>query len=199
MLALILQQGTYRELRPSPDGELWRHVVAVAVRRGASALIDAGALLAGVAPRRVAEEIWSELESFSGLLAAEGRASSAPPRLAVIYNEGGGVWWALNADGAVPLRKAPVSERDAFIVFCEQDCRGVDKDLRDGALAVLTLGPRMWKSTLVQVRGGHLGAFVATASNLLHFLMTPTATRLAGSGAGPPPRRGAAPPARRLG
>ena len=154
MLALVLQQGEYCELLPSSAGvELWREVVTVAVQRGASALIDAGALLAGVAPRRVAEQIWSELE----LHRAQSADAGAPPRLAVIYNEGGGVWWAPNADGAVPLRKAPVSERDAFIVFCEQDCRGVDKDLRDGALAVLTLGPRMWKSTLVQVRAGRGG------------------------------------------
>lgn len=158
ILALILARGTYRELRPSAaaaggggggaHAASWHDVVALAVAEGASALIDAGALLAGVPPRDVARRVWRELQAPRA-----GAPAAALPRLAVVFNEGGGAWWALNADGCVPMRKAPVAERDAFVVFGEQDCRGVDKALRDDALAVLTLGPRLWKSTLVQAAG----------------------------------------------
>lgn len=59
----------------------------------------------------------------------------------------------ISCDGGLwELRSAPIRERDAFVIFDEAHCRGVDMKMRDGR-AVLTLGPDMCKDVMMQAAG----------------------------------------------
>lgn len=75
-----------------------------------------------------------------------------------------------------PLKLAPKSEQDAFVIFDQNHCRGSDMKLRPTAKAVLSLGPKMGKDELVQAAGRlrRLGGqtIVITAMPEVHTLLT---------------------------
>eukprot|EP00037_Helgoeca_nana_P031742 m.409107 g.409107 ORF g.409107 m.409107 type:complete len:3050 (+) comp28456_c0_seq1:346-9495(+) len=115
-----------------------------AVEHDASALIDAGALLAGVDLTHAATALLLLCPTVTAVVFfARGGAA------------GGRGGWVVRTDEGMewPLEQAPVKERDAFVIFDEQHCRGSDMKLKPDALAVLTLGPRMPKDKLMQAAG----------------------------------------------
>ena len=148
MLARLLEHATYEALPAHTTVAPWKALLEFAVSNGASALIDAGALLAGV-------ELADAAVTLLELLRSTKRRSMLR---AVVYFErthGVGGEWVLRDDQGHTwqLKHAPVAERDAFVVFDERHCRGSDMRLDPSAVAVLTLGPRMAKDKLMQAAG----------------------------------------------
>ena len=61
-------------------------------------------------------------------------------------------WTICNLNGrATPRHASPIAEHEAFTVFDDARCRGADLQLRDDAVALLTLGPKITKDKLMQV------------------------------------------------
>jgi hypothetical protein len=147
MLSLLLAKARYEQLPPNVTGDApsWRGLLAFAVRAGAVALIDAGALLAGVALGDAAAHLLQLLFDAGSDLGG------------VVYfdaSAGGGEWVVRDRAGGVrPLKASPLRERDAFVLFDERHCRGADMRLRRDARAVLTLGPRTAKDKIMQAAG----------------------------------------------
>lgn len=112
MLGMLMEHAAYEPLpaHPSaPPQPPWRALLSYAVRRDAIALVDAGALLAGVAPSDAADAVLA-------LLQEPARACTLR---AVVFHDSGG--WALRdvSGRRWPLRSSPVPERDAFVIFDE--------------------------------------------------------------------------------
>jgi hypothetical protein len=148
MLARLLECASYKPLPADPTQAPWEALLKFAVSTGASALIDAGALLAGVELSNAAATLLELLRSTENSLKLR----------AVVYFERthgvGGEWMLRDDQGHTwTLKQAPIAERDAFVVFDERHCRGSDMRLKPSALAVLTLGPRMAKDKLMQAAG----------------------------------------------
>ena len=147
MLALVLDKARYEALPAPAAGEpAWQAVLRFAVRRGCVALMDAGALLAGVDLAGAAKytlellhEAGSDLQAVAYFDTGSGHAGEW-----VLADQQDG-WW--------PKPRAPMTERDAFVIFDEARCRGADMRLRRDARALLTLGPRMGKDKLMQAAG----------------------------------------------
>eukprot|EP00035_Acanthoeca_spectabilis_P000997 m.76812 g.76812 ORF g.76812 m.76812 type:complete len:2981 (+) comp10556_c0_seq1:218-9160(+) len=113
-----------------------------AVGEKAVAVIDSGALLAGVELIKAANHLLSKNEVKNVVFFNRGSPS------------GRGEWVVRTDQGEEwPLKQAPILERDAFVIFDEEHCRGSDMKLKPDALAVLTLGPRMAKDKLMQAAG----------------------------------------------
>jgi hypothetical protein len=147
MLALLLQQASYEALPQDAAGApAWQVLLAFAVRRGAVALIDAGALLAGVDLASAAAHVLQLLRDAGSPLQAAVYFDAASGHAGewVVVDHQGGRW---------PKKRAPIAERDAFVLYDEARCRGADMRLRRDAVAVLTLGPRMGKDKLMQAAG----------------------------------------------
>lgn len=139
MLAMLLERARYRQLEVPPGTQRWKALLKFAVDQKASALIDAGALLAGV-----------DLAEVGRTLLATDKTQSA----VVFYDRPTSAWVLLDNQGCQwPLKLSPVQERDAFVIFDEQHCRGSDMRLKPDARAVLTLGPHMTKDKLMQAAG----------------------------------------------
>ncbi|CAM9849170.1 unnamed protein product [Discosporangium mesarthrocarpum] len=156
MLQLIMQNPSYVTLKVTggegdgvPVEEAWRALVRLAVREGAHALLDCGALLGHVTGREAAEELVSSLppDSFSGVVFFRTDSSrTARP--------GQGEWAVLDREGrCVPLHRSPIHEREAFALFDEARCRGADLKLLPKAKALLTVGPKLGKDKLMQAAG----------------------------------------------
>jgi hypothetical protein len=140
MLSLLLAKARYEQL---PPGASWRDLLAFAVRHGAVALIDAGALLAGVALADAAAALLQLLFEAGSDLAG------------VVFFDASSADWVVRdrQGGTRPLKTSPLRERDAFVLFDERHCRGADMRLRRDAAAVLTLGPRTAKDKIMQAAG----------------------------------------------
>ena len=187
MLGMLLRHAAYERLPPHRGGEReWAALLRFCVERGASALIDAGALLAGV-----------ELADAGAMLLGLLREAGSPLQAVVYFQRtaggqgaDGGEWVLADSLGRRwPLRLAPVRERDAFVVFDERHCRGSDMKLRPEASAVLTLGPGMAKDKLMQAAGRlrKLGAFqtlLVTAARDVHDRLAAAAAGRSGGGGG---------------
>lgn len=137
----------------SKDKPLWQEVLEVAVSKNihADAFIDVGALLVGVTTREAARFVINmERDQSKGYKGAvfstvtqghqEWRVMACPERE-----------WALAA--------SPIHERDSFVLFDQQQCRGADMKLRRDAVAALTVAPRLCMDSLIQAAGRmrHLG------------------------------------------
>ena len=147
MLALLLEKARYEALpAPAAGQPAWQALLGFAVRRGCVAIMDAGALLAGV-------DLAGAAKYALELLRAE-----RPDLHAVVYFDAASGYngeWVLvdHQGGRWPKQRAPIAERDAFVIFDEARCRGADMRLRRDARALLTLGPRMGKDKLMQAAG----------------------------------------------
>ena len=155
MLSMLLEHAEYDPLPAPGDACAWETLLRFAVGCGSSALIDAGALLAGVSNADAATFVLGLLQARD----APQPLGSAAPLRGVVYFEAssghGGEWMAVAAhDGSRwPLKSSPLRERDCFVLFDERNCRGADMRLRRRAHAVVTLAPRMCKDTLMQAAG----------------------------------------------
>jgi hypothetical protein len=114
--------------------------------KGAQAIIDAGALLAGQSNLKVAQKIaytfkCDGVSEFKGVLFFD---NSSP----------NGQWMALEPSGRIlPKNQSPVQESDAFAIFDEPRCRGADIKLKKTSTALITIGPRMCKDKFMQAAG----------------------------------------------
>jgi hypothetical protein len=103
-----------------------------------TALIDAGAMMAGKTNLEVADYL------LDGTTAACFRG-------VVYFSHSHGEWRVRNHQGAEWSKSSsPIHERDAFVYFDESRCRGADMKLLQTAKAVLCLGPKMQKDKFMQ-------------------------------------------------
>ncbi len=100
------------------------------------ALVDVGALMAGLSNRRVAELL---LAHHPVVVFFETAASAAGWK---VVNDKGQEW---------RLEASPIPARSAFVFFDEARCRGADLVLHPEAVAVVTLCAGLRKDALIQV------------------------------------------------
>ena len=94
----------------------WKVLLDFAIERGASALIDVGALLAGVSTEDTARYVIRKIENIR----AHGQFSMF--RAVVYFHDG--VWKVCDFGGSVlPLKVSPMTEKEAFVIFDEHHCR----------------------------------------------------------------------------
>ncbi len=144
MLALLMEHSRYEsELAQSQSGEpFWKRLLGKALHYGAVAIIDAGALLAGVSGSAAAEHVIHHL-----LLDVKHHLKG------VVYFENN-EWHVQNLHGRTwNFAASPIREDEAFVIFDERHCRGADMLLKQTAKAVLTLGPNMSKDKFMQAAG----------------------------------------------
>jgi hypothetical protein len=128
----ILKELVSRILDEAADSS----VGAVSART--TALIDAGALMAGKSNAEVAEYLLAKTDAkcFRGVVF-----------FSLVCDE----WRVRNHQGEEWSKSSsPIHESDAFVYFDESRCRGADMKLAHDARAVLTLGPKMQKDKLMQ-------------------------------------------------
>lgn len=153
MLNLILKASNGCEVVTANDGKApgWQLVLEYALGKGAQALIDTGALLAGVTSNDAA-----------AFAAATLRRDGHHLQGVTYFDSRKNVdcWMVLEKSGgeeatiaATPLASASLTERDTFVIFDEARTRGADMKLRVDASAVVTLGPRLTKDKLMQGAG----------------------------------------------
>ncbi|POM69331.1 Hypothetical protein PHPALM_14391 [Phytophthora palmivora] len=121
----------------------WQNVLLFALSKGAQALIDTGALLAGVMNHDVAKFLLQQPNfKFAGLTYFDSRRD---------YN----CWMIAEKDRhhVMPLKNASMLEKETFVIFDEARSRGSDMKLPHNASAVLTLGPKLTKDKLMQGAG----------------------------------------------
>ena len=102
-----------------------------------TALIDAGALMAGMDTEAVARYLMDNTAKncFRG----------------VVFFRNAVGWQVLDRTGKIWKKSAcPFTEASAFVYFDESRCRGADMKLDPDAKAVVTLGPRMCKDKFMQ-------------------------------------------------
>ena len=149
MLHRLTASAEY-QLLPAADTEedkakpQWQRLLQYAVQeKNVSALIDAGALLAGIKNADAAIHVIDQLAQSAAVNPSSARLKG------VVYFDGS--WMVRSREGRVqPLRGASILEKDAFVIFDESHCRGADMKLNRDAIAVLTLGPKMTKDKLMQ-------------------------------------------------
>ncbi|KAG6583091.1 uncharacterized protein IUM83_06183 [Phytophthora cinnamomi] len=144
MIDKILQVTRgYEVLRPDPGRTHipWQSILLYAVDRGAQALIDTGALLAGVANHDAAEFLLQQSDfKFAG----------------VTYYDSRDDCWMITEKArrlVMPLKSASMQEKETFVIFDEARSRGSDMKLPHEASALLTLGPKLTKDKFMQGAG----------------------------------------------
>ena len=115
MLKLILQQQKVSIVKAESRTPLSTAVLRLAVKQ-TSALIDAGATMAGLSNSEVAAEVLSLLlkTKTQGVVFFD---TAREPKTWVVRNRNG---------HEEPLKSSPIHERDAFVYFDESRCRGAD-------------------------------------------------------------------------
>jgi hypothetical protein len=120
----------------------WEQAIAQCFESRAGALIDAGALLAGNGNRQAAKHILLHMPE-------------AYPYRGVIFFDVEEDDWRIRArDGQEWSKRAsPIPERACFALFDERQCRGADLKLAHDTLAMVSVGSKMCKDTLMQAAG----------------------------------------------
>jgi len=108
-----------------------------------SALIDCGALLAGLSNLDVAriltEGYFQEETDLKGV---------------TFFDESRMAWMVMEKTGrCLPKNQSPFKSKQTFALFDEPRCRGVDLKLDVNAVAVMTVGPMMCKDKFMQAAG----------------------------------------------
>ncbi|EGD72573.1 hypothetical protein PTSG_04309 [Salpingoeca rosetta] len=134
----------------NPDVDMWEAVLDQALELKVDAIIDAGALLAGVNNNHVVDKLLEKLQ--------EKQLQGTAVPTAVAYSERGdqeGVAWYLKSCHGEkwPRASAPIRERDALVLFDQHQCRGADLKLKQTATAALTISPGLSKDALMQAAG----------------------------------------------
>lgn len=121
----------------------WKALLLLAMEKQAHALIDTGALLAGVLNNDAATFLLEQPGfAFAGVTYYDTRTHLD-------------CWAVLDATSkhVTPLKKATVLEKDTFVIFDDARSRGSDMKLYPNAVAVLTLGPKLAKDKMMQGAG----------------------------------------------
>ncbi|KAG2862525.1 hypothetical protein PC113_g6220 [Phytophthora cactorum] len=146
MLHKIMQESHgYEVVGPSLERSQvpWQSVLLYALGKGVQALIDTGALLAGVMNHKAAEFLLERSDfAFAGVTYFHNRNKT-------------NCWVVAEKDRrlVLPLKESSMLEKDTFVIFDEARSRGSDMKLPPNASAVLTLGPRLTKDKLMQGAG----------------------------------------------
>ena len=121
---------------------LAKAVLQCALDKNASAIIDAGALLAGISGKDVGNFLLPLLPSeFRGF---------------VYFNlecERPDWWLATRKRQSWPLKGSPIREADAFVFFDQHRSRGSDMKLKADAIGLITLGSGLCRDALMQAAG----------------------------------------------
>ncbi|GMF14764.1 unnamed protein product [Phytophthora lilii] len=142
---IVQETHGYEVIRPSLQHTPipWQSVLRFSMDKGAQALIDTGALLAGVSNHDAAEFLLQQQDfKFDGVTYYDSRGN---------FN-----CWMIAEKARrinVPLKKAAMLEKETFVLFDEARSRGSDMKLLPDAAAVLTLGPKLTKDKLMQGAG----------------------------------------------
>lgn len=149
MLDLLLQSDNrgecaYHTLHSSATA--WKAVLDQTLSLGLHALIDCGALTVGASGREIAEYLlyWTaqqecSTEVFQGVLFFDADAKQ---------------WMILDRTGrCLGKDTSPIQERNCFAYFDEARSRGTDLKLKQDAIALVTIGPKMNKDKLMQAAG----------------------------------------------
>ena len=139
MLAIFLRNSKVNCLNKNVN--ISDEVLSLAIdMHGCSALIDAGALMAGLSNLEVADKISFKLKAMDSELKG------------VVYFDDRSHEWSFrdNVGRTWSLASSPVQEREAFVYFDESRCRGADMRLDVTAVAILTIGPGMCKDKTMQ-------------------------------------------------
>jgi hypothetical protein len=146
----------------------WQLLLLQAHQQSLVALIDAGALLAGINMISIADFMLELMKSTQRLgnldalicssMISTTDASSFKAgqglQAVVYFDNSQNDWLVKNFAGRIwPLKSSPIDERDAFVIFDERHCRGADMKLRRHGRAMVTLGPKMNKDKLMQAAG----------------------------------------------
>ena len=117
-------------------------ILTLAVQeRDIDAFIDAGATMAGLSNREVAEHV----------LALLADVKNSKHQGVVYFSLEDDAWQFLSRScRTYPLGSSPIREKDAFVFFDQSHCRGADMKLREDAIAFLTVGQDMCKETIMQ-------------------------------------------------
>lgn len=146
MLHKIMHESHgYEIVRPSQDSSpiAWKSVLLYALSKGAQALIDTGALLAGVMNHEAANYLVRQPDfGFAGVTYFDNRDQM-------------NCWMVAERERrlVMPLKESSMLEKETFVVFDEARSRGADMKLPPSAAAVLTLGPKLNKDKLMQGAG----------------------------------------------
>ncbi|CAI5746922.1 unnamed protein product [Peronospora destructor] len=145
MIDKILQMTHSYEVittNPSRAPIPWQSVLRFALDKKAQALIDTGALLAGVSNNGAANFLLGQPDfDFAGVTYFDCEQLNC---------------WMISEKARqikVPLKKASMLEKETFVIFDEARSRGSDMKLLPDAVAVLTLGPKLTKDKLMQGAG----------------------------------------------
>ena len=140
MIDLILQNQQYITLETDVHKEQWQLLLELAIKLETAALLDAGAMLAGINVADAARHLLS-IESFH-------------KKSVVYFDMHSAMWTVITRQGdSWPLHCSPIKECDGFVIFDERRCRGADMKLNSDARALLTIGPNMCKDKLMQAAG----------------------------------------------
>jgi len=146
MLELIIKNPIYHDfaLLPQASKKVWQLVLDKVLLDNFHALIDAGALMAGISNFEVAKYLMNHVE----------HASQSEFLGVVFFNVDADQWFVLGTKQQLwPLNRSPIKEQNAIVFFDEMRCRGADMRLKQDARGLLTLGPRMHKDKLMQAAG----------------------------------------------
>ena len=147
MLSRILQHTS--ECLELPLGDGCTAILNLVKKRldKVHAVVDCGALFAGIPNRKIAKLLLDHLKSPDGESSFQG---------VVFFDnaESTGKWKVLERSGRLlPKDQSPVCESEAFAFFDELRCRGADLKLDSNAVAILTLGTKMCKDKFMQAAG----------------------------------------------
>ena len=150
MLSLVLRSSVHCLTNESEDrSKLFADSVLerAVLHDQSSALIDAGASMAGLNNAEVAERILN----LQKMLPDD---AAAPLQGVVFFEPKFDTWYVLARNGGLtPLGSSPIHERDSFVYFDESRCRGADMKMKPTAQATLTIGPGMCKDKVMQAAG----------------------------------------------
>jgi|AntRauTorckE5430_2_1112549.scaffolds.fasta_scaffold00188_12 hypothetical protein len=143
MLDLVIQKTiSCKELGDGRANELLLKFITS--NKNIDALIDCGALLAGISNRHVADYLAEQLLPYS----------ISNLRGITFYDDSTKEWMILEQSGrCLSKNQSSLKEKDTFALFDEPRCRGVDMKLRPNAVAILTLGQGMCKDKFMQAAG----------------------------------------------
>ncbi|TDH71203.1 hypothetical protein CCR75_007292 [Bremia lactucae] len=146
MIDKILQvTQSYDSIHPNPKRTIvpWQSVLLFSMDKKAQALIDTGALLAGVFNHNAAKYLLEQSDfAFAGVTCFDSRIEK-------------NCWMIAEKARRVemPLKESSMLEKDTFVIFDKARSRGSDMKLLTDAAAVLTLGPKLTKDKLMQDAG----------------------------------------------
>ena len=135
MLATIIDNPRYDSLAVEKNYPSWQALLDKAYGDHVDAILDCGALLAGVPIQHAVKYLLNRLDRarFKGIC---------------YFDNSAGSWMVSDVHGrCLPRHASSVMEHDTVTIFDEARCRGADLQLRLDAVGLLTLGPRITKVT----------------------------------------------------